>query len=50
MMPERNLYSKGIHDDDGNKNARKQCLFKEENYSTASKKHFFFATVYNVHV
>ena len=37
MMPERNLFSKGIHDDDGNKNERKQCLFKEQNYSTASE-------------
>jgi len=46
-MPERNLFSKGIHDDHGNKNARKQCLFKEQNYSTASE-HFFFVTVYNV--
>ena len=37
MMPERNLYWKGIHDDDGNENGRKQCLFKEQNYSTASE-------------
>ena len=37
MMLERNLFSKGIHDDDGHKNARKQCWFKEQNYSTASE-------------
>ena len=30
MMLERNLFSKGIHDDDGNKNATRQCLFKEQ--------------------
>ena len=33
MMPERNLYSKGIHDDDGNKNVQVKTLF--------------FGTVYN---
>ena len=37
MMPERNLYSKGVHDDDGNKNGKQQCLFKKQNYSTASE-------------
>ena len=37
MMPERNLYSKVVHGDDGNKNGRQQCLFKEQNYSTASE-------------
>ena len=48
MMLERNFFSKRIHDDDGNKNARRQCLFKEQSYSTASELHFFFVTVYNV--
>ena len=33
MMSERNLYSKGIHDDDGNKNVQVKTLF--------------FVTVYN---
>ena len=33
MMPERNLYSKSIHDDDGNKNVQVKTLF--------------FVTVYN---
>ena len=33
MMPEGNLYSKGIHDDNGNKNVQVKTLF--------------FVTVYN---
>ena len=41
MMPERNLYSKGVHDDDGNKNGKQQCLFKNKTTALQVNNPFF---------